>query len=149
MPEPDPVRCAVIGTKNIAGQHIPVLQALPEAEVAALCDIDAEAVGETSRRFGVAQTFNSVDELMAWGEFDAVYVLVSVMAVAEVAERFIRAGVPTFLEKPPGCTPPTPSGWRRRCGRRGRRRWSGSTAGSIRVCRRGARRCWTPATWCR
>ena len=50
MPEPDPVRCAVIGTKNIAGQHIPVLQALPEAEVAALCDIDAEAVGETSRR---------------------------------------------------------------------------------------------------
>ena len=92
MPTPSPVRCAVIGTKNIAGQHIPVLQALPEAEVAALCDIDAEAVGETSRRFGVAQTFNSVDELMAWGEFDAVYVLVSVMAVAEVAERFIRAG---------------------------------------------------------
>ena len=102
MPTPSPVRCAVIGTKNIAGQHIPVLQALPEAEVAALCDIDAEAVGETSRRFGVAQTFSSVDELMAWGEFDAVYVLVSVMAVAEVAERFIRAGVPTFLEKPPG-----------------------------------------------
>ena len=29
---------------------------------------------------------------MPWGEFDAVYVLVSVMAVAEVAERFIRAG---------------------------------------------------------
>ena len=102
MPEPNPVRCAVIGTKNIAGQHIPVLQALPEAEVAALCDIDPEAVAETSRRFGVAQTFTSVDDLQTWGEFDAVYVLVSVLAVAEVAERFIRAGVPTFLEKPPG-----------------------------------------------
>ena len=102
MAEPRPVRCAVIGTKNIAAQHIPVLQALPEAEVAALCDIDPEAVEETSRRFGVAQTFTSLDDLEAWGEFDAVYVLVSVLAVASVAERFIRAGVPTFLEKPPG-----------------------------------------------
>ena len=102
MAEPSPVRCAVIGTKNIAAQHIPVLQALPEAEVAALCDIDPEAVEETSRRFGVARTFTSLDDLEAWGEFDAVYVLVSVLAVAEVAERFIRAGVPTFLEKPPG-----------------------------------------------
>ncbi len=102
MPEPNPVRCAVIGTKNIAGQHIPVLQALPEAEVAALCDIDPEAVNATAREFGVRQTFTSVDELQAWGEFDAVYVLVSVLAVAGVAEHFIRAGVPTFLEKPPG-----------------------------------------------
>ena len=92
MPEPNPVRCAVIGTKNIAGQHLPVLQALPEAEVAALCDIDAEAVSATSREFGVAQTFTSLDDLQAWGEFDAVYVLVSVMAVADVAEHFIRAG---------------------------------------------------------
>ena len=102
MSAPNPVRCAVIGTKNIAGQHIPVLQALPEAEVAALCDIDVEALNETSRRFGIEQTFTSVDDLQAWGEFDAVYVLVSVLAVAEVAERFIRAGIPTFLEKPPG-----------------------------------------------
>ena len=102
MAETRPVRCAVIGTKNIAAQHIPVLQALPEAEVAALCDIDPEAVADTSRQFGVARTFTSLDELEAWGEFDAVYVLVSVLAVAEVAERFIRAGIPTFLEKPPG-----------------------------------------------
>ena len=102
MPTPTPVRCAVIGTKNIAGKHIPVLQALPEAEVAALCDIDAEAVSEMSSRFGIPQTFTSLDDLQAWGEFDAVYVLVSVLAVAEVAERFIRAGIPTFLEKPPG-----------------------------------------------
>lgn len=102
MPTPSPVRCAVIGTKTIAVQHIPVLQTLPEAEVVALCDIDPEAVREMSRRFGVAQTFTSVDDLQAWGEFDAVYVLVSVLAVAEVAERTIRAGIPTFLEKPPG-----------------------------------------------
>ncbi len=102
MSAPNPVRCAVIGTKNIAGQHLPVLQALPEAEVAALCDIDAQALDETSRRFGIEPTFKSADDLQAWGEFDAVYVLVSVLAVAEVAERFIRAGIPTFLEKPPG-----------------------------------------------
>ena len=96
------VRCAVIGTNNIAREHIPVLQALPEADLVALCDINAEAVALASDEFGVRQTFTSVDDLESWGEFDAVYVLVSVLAVAEVAERFIRSGIATFLEKPPG-----------------------------------------------
>ena len=125
MAEPSPVRCAVIGTKNIAAQHIPVLQALPEAEVAALCDIDPEAVEETSRRFGVARTFTSLDELEAWGEFDAVYVLVSVLAVAEVADGSSGPESRRSWRSHRGCIRPTPSGWRRRCGRRGRRRWWG------------------------
>ena len=96
------VRCAVIGTGHIAREHIPVLQALPEAELVALCDINANAVADASKEFGVAQTFTSLDDLESWGEFDAVYVAVSVLAVAEVAERFIRSGTATFMEKPPG-----------------------------------------------
>ena len=102
MRDEAPVRCAVIGTKNIAGKHIPVLQALPESEVVALCDIDAQAVSAAAHQFGVSKTFTSAESLQAWGEYDAVYVLVSVLAVAEIAELFIRAGTPTFIEKPPG-----------------------------------------------
>ena len=45
MSAPDPVRCAVIGTKTIAGQHLPVLQTLPEAEVAALCEYRCGGAG--------------------------------------------------------------------------------------------------------
>ena len=97
-----PVRCAVVGTRNIAGMHIPVLQALPESTVVALCDIDAQAVSTTAHQFGVDKTFTSVESLQAWGEYDAVYVLVSVLAVAGIAELFLRAGTPTFIEKPPG-----------------------------------------------
>ncbi len=97
-----PVRCAVIGVHNIASQHIPVLHALPEAEVVALCDVDPAPLAAASRTYGVAQVFSSVDDLLAWGEFDAAYVLVSVLAVAEVAERCMRAGFAAFIEKPPG-----------------------------------------------
>lgn len=97
-----PVRCAVVGTKNIAGKHIPVLQALPESTIVALCDIDAQAVSTAAHQFGVDKTFTSVESLQAWGEYDAVYVLVSVLAVADIAELFLRAGTPTFIEKPPG-----------------------------------------------
>ena len=89
-----PVRCAVVGTKNIAGKHIPVLQALPESTVVALCDIDAQAVSTAAHQFGVDKTFTSVESLQAWGEYDAVYVLVSVLAVADIAELFLRAGTP-------------------------------------------------------
>jgi predicted dehydrogenase len=35
-------------------------------------------------------------------DIDAVFVLVSVTAVAAVAAEFLKAGLPTFLEKPPG-----------------------------------------------
>ncbi len=99
---PDPVRIAVVGAGNIAGQHLPVLRHLPEADVVALCDADPEVATARAREFDVPRTFDSVDALIDWGEYEAVYVLVSVLAVATVAERFIRLGTPTFIEKPPG-----------------------------------------------
>ncbi|MBM4435634.1 MAG: Gfo/Idh/MocA family oxidoreductase [Actinobacteria bacterium] len=99
---PDPVRVAVIGTGNIANQHLPVLRHLPEAQVVALCDTNPEMLRAAEATYQVGRTFDSVDGLMAWGAYDAVFVLVSVLQVARVAERFIRHKTPTFLEKPPG-----------------------------------------------
>jgi virulence factor len=93
---------AVIGAGNIAQQHFPVLKDLPEIGSITLVDADAETLQHTGDRFDIDRRLSSVDDLLKADNLDAVFVLVSVLAVHEVASRFLRAGIPTFLEKPPG-----------------------------------------------
>jgi predicted dehydrogenase len=96
------LRLAVIGAGNIARQHLAVLTNHPECDVVALCDGDPRMLEATGERFGIGQRLHDADELLGRDDIDAVYVLVSVLAVATVAGKFIDAGMPTLLEKPPG-----------------------------------------------
>lgn len=93
---------AVIGAGNIAQQHLAVLKDLPEAAVTTLVDSNPQAVEETAQRFGIPRRLEAHHTLIDQRPPDAVFVLVSVLQMAEVAADFLRAGIPTFLEKPPG-----------------------------------------------
>jgi predicted dehydrogenase len=96
------LRVAVIGAGNIAQQHLPVLTNHPACEVVALCDRDPRMLAATGGHFGIGERLDDAGALLRRDDLDAVYVLVSVLAVAGVAGTFIDAGMPTFLEKPPG-----------------------------------------------
>ena len=102
MAKRDVLSVAVIGGGNIARYHLPVLADLPQVEVTALVDTHAKTRQETADRFGIPKRLSVHTELCEGDRPDAVFVLVSVLQVADVAADFIRAGVPTFLEKPPG-----------------------------------------------
>jgi predicted dehydrogenase len=96
------LRVAVIGGGNIAQRHLEVLRDLPEAALTTLVDTHPKTLEETADRFGVPERRRSHADLLAGERPDAVFVLVSVLKMAEVASDFLRAGIPTFLEKPPG-----------------------------------------------
>ncbi|MGH2350998.1 MAG: Gfo/Idh/MocA family protein, partial [Chloroflexota bacterium] len=96
------LRVAVVGAGNIAQQHLPVLTAHPDCEVALLCDSDPATLAATAARFAVPDQVTDVRAVLGRDDLDAVFVLVSVLQVAEVAGACIAAGLPTFLEKPPG-----------------------------------------------
>ena len=106
------LRVAVIGAGNIAQQHLPVLGGYPDCEVAVLCDANPAILAETAERFtapGAAlanqdppERLTDVRAVLARDDLDAVFVLVSVLAVARVAGQFVAAGMPSFIEKPPG-----------------------------------------------
>ncbi|MBI2503920.1 MAG: Gfo/Idh/MocA family oxidoreductase [Candidatus Latescibacteria bacterium] len=98
----DTLRVAVVGGGNIAQHHLKVLKELPGVEVIALADADPQALRESAERFSIPQRWPSHRHLLKEERPDAVFVLVSVGRVAEVAATFIREGIPTFLEKPPG-----------------------------------------------
>ncbi len=112
-----PLRVAVIGAGNIAQQHLPVLLAHPDCEVALLCDSDPATLAETAQRLrsrgGTVEgggegelrhpeLVTDVGDVLRRDDLDAVFVLVSVLAVSAVAGACLEAGLPTFVEKPPG-----------------------------------------------
>jgi virulence factor len=102
MPRTDALKVAVIGGGNIAQKHLEVLRDLPEAELTALVDSNPKTLQETADRFHIPGRLPTHVDLLAGERPDAVFVLVSVLKVAEVASDLLRAGIPTFLEKPPG-----------------------------------------------
>lgn len=102
MAKRDMLRVAVVGGGNIAQHHLKVLKDLPGVEVVALADADPQVLRESAERFSIPQRWPSHCDLLERERPDAVFVLVSVRSVAAVAAAFIREGIPTFLEKPPG-----------------------------------------------
>ncbi len=102
-----PLRVAVIGAGNIAQQHLPVLLAHPDCEVALLCDSDPATLARTAQRLGSmgappSGLVTEVGDVLRRDDLDAAFVLVSVLAVSAVAGACLEAGLPTFVEKPPG-----------------------------------------------
>ena len=98
----DALKVAVIGGGNIAQKHLPVLKDLLAADVASLVDADPRTLQESADRFSIPNRWSFHHDLLEKDRPDAVFVMVSVLSMAEVAAEFIQAGIPTFLEKPPG-----------------------------------------------
>jgi predicted dehydrogenase len=96
------VSVGVIGAGRIAERHLEVLQAIDDVDVVALCNRGGPGLEALATRFAVPKTYTDYQKLLDDGIADAVLVLVSVAAVAEVAEQCLRRGIPALIEKPPG-----------------------------------------------
>jgi predicted dehydrogenase len=74
--------------------------ALPDSELAWICDGDAERLERMATSFPGARTSGSVDELLADPELDALVVATPVPTHADLARRALEAGKHVFVEKP-------------------------------------------------
>jgi predicted dehydrogenase len=96
----DRLRTGVIGVGAIAQMmHLPYLRELDDRfTVAALCDIDAIALAEVGRRYGVTRLFADANELL--GEpLDAVLILTS-GDHAPITTAALERGLHVLAEKP-------------------------------------------------
>ncbi|MDD4796596.1 MAG: Gfo/Idh/MocA family oxidoreductase [Eubacteriales bacterium] len=99
------LRIGVIGAGGIAtGIHLPVLCALPKAQVQAVCDLVGGRAAEAARTFGVARSYTSYFDMLQSEVLDAVFVLVQPDALFRVASDCLLAGKHVFMEKPMGIT---------------------------------------------
>lgn len=97
------VRAAVVGCGGIATEtHIPNCFAIPDLELVALCDRNAEKLAAASVKFGIpsANAYTELGPLYSRGDIDAVIICTPASTHAEVALKAAKAGKHAFVEKP-------------------------------------------------
>ena len=96
-----PVRVALLGCGRVAQRvHAPILARLPGAVLDSVADPSADAKVIASRLNPGVRLFDSVNELLDTGGFDAACVCLPTHLHAEYAVRVLKLGVPLYLEKP-------------------------------------------------
>ncbi len=99
------VKVGVIGAGGIARSvHLPSLAEMPDVKVTAVSDLIAERSARLAQEFSIPRAYLSLHEMLAQEKLDAVYVLVEPVNLFSVTWHALNAGLPVFMEKPPGLT---------------------------------------------
>jgi predicted dehydrogenase len=94
------MRLLILGTGGMAKNHAMSFKAIDGVDVTAAVDVDAARVELFAAEHGIANTFTSLEDAIAWGEFDAVANVTPDRAHHPTTMRLIAAGKHQFCEKP-------------------------------------------------
>ena len=95
-----PVRLLVLGTGGMANTHAMNFATIPDVQLVAAVDVDLAKVRAFAARHDIPNTFTSLDEALAWGEFDAVTNVTPDRAHHPTTLPLIAAGKHVMCEKP-------------------------------------------------
>lgn len=94
-------RIALVGTGWWATEcHLPALQAHPDADIVAICDLDAAKLNTTAEVFAVGKTYTYLRTLLANEALDGVMVATHHATHYPVARACLEKGLHVFIEKP-------------------------------------------------
>ena len=97
----DTARIGVVGAGWWATEaHIPGLIEHPQAEISALCDLDADRAARAAEHYGVAAVYDDLDRMLARESLDGLVIASSNASHFELARRAIDAGLHLLIEKP-------------------------------------------------
>ncbi|MCL2594598.1 MAG: Gfo/Idh/MocA family oxidoreductase, partial [Promicromonosporaceae bacterium] len=91
---------AVIGVGARANIAFNAVEVRPGTRTVAAADIAPAGRERAKAMFGDIPVYNNIDELIAAGGFDAVIVTTGDDSHAEIAVKLLRAGIPSYIEKP-------------------------------------------------
>ena len=94
------VRLAIIGTGGMAGNHAKRYQEIPRCRVVAAVDVNRERVTAFAAEHKIPTVYTAVEDLLAWGEFDAVSIVTPDAFHAKLSIQCLRAGKHVLCEKP-------------------------------------------------
>ena len=95
-----PLRVGLAGTGYWGANLLRTLGALPEAHLAALCDLDAKRLDELGRQHPGARLVPDLSHLLSLGEVDAVFIATPPSQHYRMALDALRAGKHVWVEKP-------------------------------------------------
>lgn len=92
------LRVGVVGAGAWGRNHVRTVAGLAEAELAAVCDADANVRERVARQYPAALVTGDLGELL--GAVDAVIVASPAATHASIARQAVEAGKPVLVEKP-------------------------------------------------
>lgn len=96
----DKVRIGIIGTGQIAKQHLKVYAQIPEAEIVAVCDIRQDELERVAQQYQVPNSYADYHDLLAREDIDSVDVCLHNFLHAPVTIEALEAGKHVYCEKP-------------------------------------------------
>lgn len=94
------VRLLIVGTGRMANSHVDSFKPIAGVEIVGGVDVEADRVAKFCKTHRIARTFTSLDEAMAWGEFDAVVNVTPDALHYPTTMKIIAAGKHMLCEKP-------------------------------------------------
>jgi predicted dehydrogenase len=93
-------RLLILGTGSMAGAHANAFKAIPGVELVAGVDVSQERLDAFANTHGMKKTFTSLDDAIAWGEFDAAANVTPDAIHHPTTMKLIAARKHVFCEKP-------------------------------------------------
>lgn len=94
------VRVLILGTGNMANTHAKAYATHPDAQIVGAVDLDETRVQDFCGTHGIERSFTSLEDAIAWGEFDAVSNVTPDAAHYPTTKTVIAAGKHVLCEKP-------------------------------------------------
>lgn len=94
------MRFAIVGTNFVSDSFMKGALLCKDCEVVAVCSKSPENAEAFAKKYGIPKVFADSDEMLGWGDFDAVYVATPNSTHKEISEKFLRAKRHVFCEKP-------------------------------------------------
>jgi predicted dehydrogenase len=94
------IRILILGTGSMANAHANAFKAIPGVKLVAGVDVREEAAKAFGEKHGFAKTFTSLDDAIAWGEFDAAANVTPDAIHYPTTMKLIAAKKHVFCEKP-------------------------------------------------
>lgn len=94
------MRLLVLGTGGMANTHAEHFAAIPGVELVGAVDVDPERAGAFAERHRIGRIFTSLEDAIAWGEFDAVTNVTPDKVHHPTTLALLAAGKHVMCEKP-------------------------------------------------
>ncbi len=94
------LKVGLIGAGAIAGINCTQINGHPDAKVTAVADPSGQRAAELSKEYGIGEKYDSIDDLLARSDVDAVAISVPNFLHAQCAIKALEAGRHVLLDKP-------------------------------------------------
>ena len=96
------MRVGIVGAGRVTQYHLPAWLRLPEAQLVAICDPDAEALARRANEFAIPQRYATIEDMLGQAELD----VLDIASPRHLHAAHVRAGaargLPMLCQKPLG-----------------------------------------------